>query len=99
MPAARVCITRRYVRASARPQPRGAEGGGASCRQYAQRAQRATRPIPAPAGRPPPQAAATLMGIDQPPVSHILHGRQGAFSTQRLINFLTALGRDVDIVV
>ncbi|MGQ0714705.1 MAG: helix-turn-helix domain-containing protein [Gemmatimonadaceae bacterium] len=45
------------------------------------------------------QAAAKLMGIDQPKVSHILHGRLGGFSTQRLIDFLTALGRDVDIVV
>lgn len=45
------------------------------------------------------QAAAKLMGIDQPKVSHILRGRLGGFSTQRLIDFLTALGRDVDIVV
>ena len=45
------------------------------------------------------QAAATLMGIDQPKVSHILHGRLGGFSTQRLMEFLTALGRDVEILV
>src|SRR5471032_2643364 len=45
------------------------------------------------------QAAATLMGIDQPKVSHILHGRLDGFSTQRLMEFLTALGRDVDIVI
>lgn len=45
------------------------------------------------------QVAATLMGVDQPKVSHILHGRLGGFSTQRLMEFLTALGRDVDIVV
>lgn len=44
-------------------------------------------------------AAATLMGVDQPKVSHILHGRLGGFSTQRLMEFLTALGRDVEIVV
>jgi predicted XRE-type DNA-binding protein len=44
-------------------------------------------------------AAARLMGVDQPKVSHILHGRLGGFSTQRLIEFLTALGRDVEIVV
>jgi predicted XRE-type DNA-binding protein len=43
--------------------------------------------------------AATLMGIDQPKVSHLLRGRFGGFSTHRLIEFLTALGRDVDIVV
>ena len=45
------------------------------------------------------QAAAVLMGIDQPKVSHILHGRLGGFSTQRLMEFLTSLGRDVDILV
>lgn len=45
------------------------------------------------------QAAAALMGVDQPKVSHILHGRLGGFSTQRLMEFLTALGRDVEIVV
>ena len=44
-------------------------------------------------------AAAKLMGVDQPKVSHILHGRLGGFSTQRLMEFLTALGRDVEIVV
>ena len=43
--------------------------------------------------------AATLMGIDQPKVSHILHDRLAGFSTHRLIDFLTALGRDVEIVV
>jgi predicted XRE-type DNA-binding protein len=44
-------------------------------------------------------AAAKLMGIDQPKVSHILRGRLGGFSTQRLMEFLTSLGRDVEIVV
>lgn len=44
-------------------------------------------------------AAAKLMGVDQPKVSHILHGHLGGFSTQRLMEFLTALGRDVEIVV
>ncbi len=43
--------------------------------------------------------AATLMGIDQPKVSHILRGRLADFSTERLMNFLTGLGRDVEIVV
>ena len=43
--------------------------------------------------------AASLMGIDQPKVSHLLRGRFEGFSTQRLIDFLNALGRDVDIVV
>ncbi|MGQ0648146.1 MAG: helix-turn-helix domain-containing protein [Gemmatimonadaceae bacterium] len=45
------------------------------------------------------RAAAALMGIDQPKVSHVLHGRLGGFSTQRLLEFLTALGRDVEIVL
>ena len=43
--------------------------------------------------------AAALMGIDQPKVSHILRGRLADFSTERLMNFLTGLGRDVEIVV
>lgn len=45
------------------------------------------------------RAAAMLMGIDQPKVSHITRGRLGDFSTDRLMGFLTALGRDVEIVV
>lgn len=45
------------------------------------------------------QDAAALMGIDQPKVSHLLRGRLSGFSTQRLIGFLTALGRDVEITV
>jgi predicted XRE-type DNA-binding protein len=44
-------------------------------------------------------AAAALMDVDQPKVSHVLHGRLKGFSTQRLVDFLTALGRDVEIVV
>jgi predicted XRE-type DNA-binding protein len=43
--------------------------------------------------------AAALMGIDQPKVSHVLRGRLADFSTQRLLTFLTGLGRDVEIVV
>lgn len=43
--------------------------------------------------------AAVLMGIDQPKVSHLLRGRLADFSTDRLMGFLTGLGRDVDIVV
>jgi predicted XRE-type DNA-binding protein len=45
------------------------------------------------------QQAAALIGIDQPKVSHLLHGRLSGFSTQRLIDFLNALGQDVEIVV
>jgi predicted XRE-type DNA-binding protein len=52
------------------------------------------------AGRKLTQAAAAeLMGIDQPKVSHVLHGRLAGFSTERLLAWLTALGRDVEIVV
>jgi predicted XRE-type DNA-binding protein len=43
--------------------------------------------------------AAVLMGIDQPKVSHMLHGRLSDFSTERLMNFLIGLGRDIEIVV
>ena len=45
------------------------------------------------------RAAADLMGIDQPKVSHLLHGRLDGFSTDRLLTWLTALGRDVEIIV
>lgn len=45
------------------------------------------------------RAAAALMGIDQPKVSHLLHGRLAGFSTDRLLTWLTALGRDVEIIV
>lgn len=43
--------------------------------------------------------AAALMGIDQPKVSHVLHGRLADFSTDRLLSFLIGLGRDIEIVV
>ena len=45
------------------------------------------------------QATAELLGIDQPKVSNLLRGRLAGFSTERLLGFLTALGRDVQIVV
>lgn len=44
-------------------------------------------------------AAAAIMGIDQPKVSHLLHGRLAGFSADRLLTWLTALGRDVEIIV
>lgn len=44
-------------------------------------------------------AAADRLGIDQPKISHLLNGRLAGFSTDRLMGFLTALGRDVEIVV
>lgn len=45
------------------------------------------------------RAAAELMGIDQPKVSHVLRGRLADFSTERLMSFLRGLGRDIEIVV
>ena len=44
-------------------------------------------------------AAARVLGIDQPKVSVLLRGKLMGFSTERLIRFLNALGRDVEIVV
>jgi predicted XRE-type DNA-binding protein len=43
-------------------------------------------------------AAAKLFGIDQPKVSAMLNGRFRGFSVYRLMNFIAALGRDVEIV-
>ena len=44
-------------------------------------------------------AAAALMGVDQPKVSALLNGRIANFSSERLMRLLTALGRDIDIIV
>ncbi len=44
-------------------------------------------------------AAAKLLGVDQPKVSELMRGRLTRFSTERLMTFLTRLGRDVEIVV
>jgi predicted XRE-type DNA-binding protein len=44
-------------------------------------------------------AAARRLGVDQPKVSALLHGRLSGFSVERLVRFLNALGRDVTIVV
>jgi predicted XRE-type DNA-binding protein len=43
--------------------------------------------------------AAKLLGIDQPKVSLIYRGRLDDFSVERLMRFLTALHRDIRIVV
>jgi predicted XRE-type DNA-binding protein len=43
--------------------------------------------------------AAKILGIDQPKVSALRHGRLSGFSVERLIRFLNALDRDVEIVV
>lgn len=44
-------------------------------------------------------AAGRVLGIDQPKVSELLRGRLTQFSTERLLTFLTRMGRDVEIVV
>ncbi|MDE2581056.1 MAG: XRE family transcriptional regulator [Rhodospirillales bacterium] len=43
--------------------------------------------------------AARLVGLDQPKISALMNGRLTGFSSDRLLRCLTALGRDVDIVV
>src|SRR5579863_5750746 len=43
--------------------------------------------------------AARILKIDQPKISRLLRGRLSGFSTERLMRFLTLLGRDVEIVV
>ena len=43
-------------------------------------------------------AAAELLGIEQPKVSALMHGRLTGLSMERLIRFLTVLDRDVEIV-
>jgi len=42
---------------------------------------------------------ANILGIDQPKVSALLHGKLSGFSTERLFRFLNALGSDVEIRV
>ena len=43
--------------------------------------------------------AAQLLGLSQPDVSRLLRGNFREFSLERLLRLLTALGRDVDIVI
>ncbi|BBI17058.1 helix-turn-helix domain-containing protein [Neochlamydia sp. S13] len=45
------------------------------------------------------QKAATIMQINQPKVSALLHRKLAGFSIERLIHFLNLLGHDIDIVV
>ena len=45
------------------------------------------------------EAAAVLLGTGQPKVSELLAGKIDGFSIERLIRFLNALDRDVQIVV
>jgi predicted XRE-type DNA-binding protein len=44
-------------------------------------------------------AAGEILGIKQPHVSGLMRGRSGNFSVERLMDFLTALGQDVEITV
>lgn len=43
--------------------------------------------------------AAPILGIKQPHVSLLMRNRAGSFSVGRLMEFLTALGQDVQITV
>jgi len=43
--------------------------------------------------------AGKILGIQQPHVSALMRNRAGAFSVERLMDFLTALGQDVEIIV
>lgn len=44
-------------------------------------------------------AAARLLGVNQPKISALANYRLDGFSVERLMGFLTALGRDVEIKV
>ena len=43
--------------------------------------------------------AAKILGIKQPHVSVLMRNRSGVFSVERLLQFLTALGQDVEVVL
>jgi predicted XRE-type DNA-binding protein len=43
--------------------------------------------------------AGEILGIQQPRVSALMRNRAGVFSVERLLDFLTALGQDVEITV
>lgn len=45
------------------------------------------------------EAAAKVLGIDQPKISKLVRGHLYGFSSDQLLRFLTALGQDVEIVV
>ncbi|MGH7814696.1 MAG: helix-turn-helix domain-containing protein [Candidatus Binataceae bacterium] len=50
-------------------------------------------------GRMSQAAAARALGVNQPKVSALAHYKLEGFSVERLMRFLTALGRDVEIVI
>ena len=43
--------------------------------------------------------AARILKIDQPKISRLLRGQLSGFSAERLMHFLTLLGRDIEIAV
>ena len=43
--------------------------------------------------------AGEILGIKQPHVSTLMRGQSGIFSVERLMDFLTLLGQDVEITV
>ena len=43
--------------------------------------------------------AGKVLGIRQPNVSRLMRGSSGAYSVERLMEFLTALGHDVELVI
>jgi predicted XRE-type DNA-binding protein len=43
--------------------------------------------------------AAAVLGVDQPKISALMRGKLDGFSIDRLLRFLNALGRDVEIVI
>ena len=44
-------------------------------------------------------AAASALGVNQPKVSALLHYKLEGFSVERLMTFLTALDRDIEILI
>src|SRR2546421_4970641 len=44
-------------------------------------------------------AAAERLGVNQPKISALVNYRLEGFSVERLMSFLTALGRDVEIII
>ncbi len=43
--------------------------------------------------------AAEILGVDQPKVSALMRGRLEGFSCDRLLRFLNALGRDIEVII
>lgn len=43
--------------------------------------------------------AGEILGIQQPHVSTLMRGQSGTFSVERLMDFLTSLGHDIEIAV